>query len=169
MDGAATTAAPRTVAVYCGDGLPAEVPLLLPMTVVALGKAIVAELQATLAELKGRAVKLPDIVLWRVSSADAKALRRRCALDAAPSRLELDADDVIADDTFSADHRVWVQLVRGAGDGGGDGAWACGLGAGRWPRVRWVPPIALRETVLPVVTPPTHPHPTFLSLCSGWW
>ena len=98
------------VAVYCGAGLPVEVPLAPPTTVVALGKAVVDKLR----ESRELAHITPlDVVLWRVSRGDARKLRHGCDLSDATSRVELDPEDAIVDDTFTADHRIWVQLLGG--------------------------------------------------------
>ena len=118
----------RTVAVYCGAGLPVEVPLAPPTTVVALGKAVVDKLR----ESRELAHITPlDVVLWRVSRGDAWKLRHGCDLSDATSRVELDPEDAIVDDTFTADHRIWVQLLGG------------GAGACAW-RGGWVQPVVRR-------------------------
>jgi hypothetical protein len=107
------------VAVYCGAGLPVEVPLAPPTTVVALGKAVVDKLR----ESREFAHITPlDVVLWRVSRGDARKLRHGCDLSDATSRVELDPEDAIADDAFTADHRIWVQLL-GGGACAGRGGW----------------------------------------------
>ena len=60
---------------------------------------------------KGRASSPADVVLWRVSRADIDPLRHGGALASAASKVELSPEGTISDDTFSADHRVWVQLI----------------------------------------------------------
>jgi hypothetical protein len=134
MADAATTAVDRsgrTVAVYCGAGLSVEVPLAPPTTVVALGKAVVDKLR----ESRELAHITPlDVVLWRVCRVDARRLWDGGDLSDASSRAKLHPEDAIEDDTFTADHRIWVQLLGG-------GAGAC---VGRARRVRGGPGGALQ-------------------------
>jgi hypothetical protein len=143
----AATTADRTVAAYCGPGGVVKVsyPPGAPMEM--LYDSAVDKLQATLAERKGRKVQTSDVVLWRVSREDAKKLRHGVDLSDAPSKVELDPEDVIADDTFTADHRIWAQLL------GAWGAalrrWAAAAGCTPWGGVLSTPVRPLICTTLP--------------------
>jgi hypothetical protein len=115
------TTADRMVAVYCGPGGPVDVPCRQGTLVKALYDSTVDKLRAD-----GRAVSASQMVLWRVSREDVKKLRHGDGLSDTTSKVELDPEDVIADDTLSPDHRIWVQLL------GGNGAWGAAAGCTPW-------------------------------------
>jgi hypothetical protein len=110
------------------------------MTVEALGEEIVKKLR-----FEGHSVFASRVVLWRVSHEDVDPLRHGGTLSAAASKMELSPEDVIADDTFSADHRVWVQLL-----GGGTGAWGAAAGCGTWGGALTNPVQPLSCATLPI-------------------
>ncbi len=102
---AATTGAGRTVAAYCGPGGPVSIPYRQGAPATALYEGAVDKLG------KGRASSPADLVLWRVSREDVDPLRHGGELAAATSRVELSPEGTISHDTFSGDHRIWVQLL----------------------------------------------------------
>lgn len=104
MDDGATA---RAVAAYCGPGGPVTIPYRVGAPTSALYDGAVDKLG------KGRAVSPADVLLWRVSRDDVDALRHGGTLAAAASKMELSPEGAVADDTFSVDHRIWVQLLGG--------------------------------------------------------
>ena len=136
-DAVATTTAvrssDRTVAVYCGASLPVEVPLVLPATVLALGKAVVDKLRES-RELAH--ITALDVVLWRVSSHDDLDALQAGAGAAArlDPALKLKAWGTL--DTFASGDVIWVQLLGG-------GAGAC-VGRAASGRGGWLEPVARR-------------------------
>lgn len=111
--------AATTVAAYCGPGGPVSIPYRQGAPVTLLYDGAVDKLG------KGRAGSPADVVLWRVSREDVDPLRHGGTLAAAASKVELSPEGTISHDTFSADHRIWVQLLGARARAGNETAGHC--------------------------------------------
>jgi hypothetical protein len=105
----------RTVAVYCGPGLPVRIPLAPFVSVLALGEAIVEKLHLS---RRWTHVNIMDVELWRVTSTDDLGALQAGASAAARlnSSLKLMAWEPITADAFPIG--IWVELL-----GDKTGAW----------------------------------------------